>query len=362
MSLSLVTEHLVSDYDYPLRAAAIAQRPLPDRDASRLLVIEGTALSDHHFLELPDLLRPGDLLVANDTRVRLARLRGRRPGGGAAELLVLGHLGDNRYACLTRPARRLHEGTVVEIDADLSARVEGPAPGHPGARVVLFETASDPSDAIQRAGSVPLPPYIRAPLRDPDRYQTVFAAGPPASAAAPTAGLHFTERLLEQVRERGIRWATIRLEVGLGTFAPMTSARVEDHLMHEEHFCVPEATARQIAETRERRGRVVAVGSTAVRALETAASRDGSVRAGDAETRLFIRPGHRFRVVDGVLTNFHQPRSSLLVMVAALIGPAWRDAYAHALGGGYRFLSFGDCMLAWRAGARSGPEGREPLP
>jgi S-adenosylmethionine:tRNA ribosyltransferase-isomerase len=355
VATSADADGLVADYRYDLPPDRIAQRPLADRDASLLLQVGGVGLSDHRFADLPDLLRSGDLLVANDTRVRAARLHGSRAGGGRSEVLILGAAEGGRYSCLVRPSRRLPAGSVVEIAPDLSARIQGAAPGHPGARIVEFTSTGDPAEAIERHGSVPLPPYIHDQLDDPERYQTVFSAGEPRSAAAPTAGLHFTERVLSRLSARGIGWATVSLDVGLGTFAPMTAARIDDHVMHEEAFAVPAATARRIAEVREAGGRVVAVGSTAVRALETAAGRDGSVRAGPGMTRLFIRSGHRFRVVDAMLTNFHQPGSSLLVMVAALAGPVWRDAYAHALGGPYRFLSFGDCMLVWAAGGRPGP-------
>lgn len=341
---------LVSGYAYRLPPERVAQTPLAERDASRLLLVAGGRPTDHRFTDLPDLLNPGDLLVANDTRVRAARLRGTRPAGGAVEILVLGRIADGRFTCLTRPARRLPAGSVVHIRDGVRARIEGPAPGHPGARLVSLEGAADAEAVIERIGSVPLPPYIRSGLAGPGRYQTVYAAGPPRSAAAPTAGLHFTGRVLRRLETRGIGWAALRLEVGLGTFAPMTADRVADHVMHGERFEIPPPVADRIGVTRAAGGRIVAVGTTAVRALESAAGVDGRVAAGQGETRLFIRPGHRFRVVDGMVTNFHQPRSSLLVLVAALLGPAWKRAYAHALLSGYRFLSFGDCMLAWGSG------------
>jgi S-adenosylmethionine:tRNA ribosyltransferase-isomerase len=283
-----------------------------------------------------------------------------RAGGGHAELLILTAVGENRYACLVRPSRHLPPGSVVDIGPDLRARVDGAATGHAGARIVELLCGGDPAQAIERHGVVPLPPYIHDHLDDAERYQTVFSAGEPRSAAAPTAGLHFTERVLSRLRGRGVGWATVSLEVGLGTFAPMTEARIDDHVMHEEAFAIPTETAHRITEAQDGGGRVIAVGSTVVRTLETAATRDGSVRFGPGVTRLFIRPGHRFRAVDGMLTNFHQPGSSLLVMVAALAGPRWRAAYAHALEGPYRFLSCGDCMLIWGArgvAARPGGDG-----
>jgi S-adenosylmethionine:tRNA ribosyltransferase-isomerase len=345
-------------FDYGLPEERIAQAPLAQRDASRLLHLppgEG-APEDRQFRELPDLLRGGDLLVVNETRVRAARLLTRSAHGGAVELLVLRRLdGEGRYACLVRPGRRLRAGRTVEVGEGLVATVEGEAPGHPGARTVRFSVAGGAGDvdqAIERLGAVPLPPYIRGGIDDPERYQTVFAAGTPESAAAPTAGLHFTPRVFAALRERGVEVARVRLEVGLGTFTPIRAERVEDHAMHEEGFELPEAAAEAVARTRERGGRVVAVGTTAVRTLESCARPDapGLVSAREGSTDLYLRPGVEFRVVDGLLTNFHAPRSSLVVLVAAFVGVArWRAAYDHALRGDYRFLSFGDCMLCWHA-------------
>jgi S-adenosylmethionine:tRNA ribosyltransferase-isomerase len=341
-------------YDYELPDERIAQTPLAERDASRLLhVPPGDApLEDRGFRDLPDLLRAGDLLVLNDTRVRAARLRTRTESGGAVEVLVLQNLGDARYACLVRPGRRLRPGRTVSFEGGLTATVDGDGPGHPGARVVRFHSSDgDPDGAIERLGSVPLPPYIRESLRDSERYQTVYAQSPPQSAAAPTAGLHFTPHVLDALERRGIQTTTVRLEVGLGTFAPIRAARVEDHEMHEERFELPERAAEAVDAARARGGRVIAVGTTAVRTLETCATGGGGVRPQRGATRLFLRPGARCTVVDGLLTNFHAPRSSLVVLVAALIGPnRWRAAYDHALRSGYRFLSFGDCMLCWRDG------------
>ena len=345
-------------FDYALPEERIAQQPLLRRDASRLLHLPPAGPPrDHGFADLPDLLRPGDLLVGNDTRVRAARLRGTRPGGGAAELLVLDEHGDGSHLCLVRPARRLPAGTRVDLAGGLAAVVGEPAPGHPGARRVRFDGGGSAGldAALEAAGTVPLPPYIRGPIADPGRYQTIFAASPPRSAAAPTAGLHFTPEVLDQLRHRGIGLATVRLEVGLGTFTPIRTARVDDHRMHEERFELPEPAAAAIDATRGAGGRVVAVGTTTVRVLETMTAGEGRVDPGSGVTRLFIRPGTPIRVVDGLLTNFHQPRSSLLVLVAVVLGgDRWRAAYDHALRGGYRFLSFGDCMLCWTAARSNG--------
>ena len=342
-----------ADFDYPLPPERIAQRPLAERDASRLLHLPPAGPpEDRGFRELPALLRRGDLLVVNDTRVRAARLRARRPGGGAAELLVLHPLVDGGYACLVRPARRLPPGTRLSCAGGLEAEVGDRVPGHPGAREVRLEAAGgDVDTAIEAAGRMPLPPYIRTALDDPGRYQTVYAAGGPASAAAPTAGLHFTPAVLAALGSAGIERTAVRLEVGLATFAPIRHERVDDHPMHEERFTLPEDAARAVAAARARGGRVIAVGTTAVRVLESRARDDGTVEPGEGTTRLYLRPGSPIRAVDGLLTNFHQPRSTLLVLLAAVIGAErWREAYAHALARDYRFLSFGDCMLCWTKG------------
>ena len=341
-------ELLTSAFDYNLPQERIAQEPLAERDASRLLLVETDgSLNDHRFTDLPWLLQPGDLLVANETRVRRARLHGRANGGRAVELLAVELREDGDYLCLARPARHLPPGTHVSLDGDLQATVIAASGEHAGGRVVRFH-AQDVDAAIERAGIAPLPPYIHRRLDEPERYQTTYARGPAASAAAPTAGLHFTDAVMKGLRERGIGWSTVRLQVGLATFAPIRTRQVASHHMHAEAFDMPEETAAAIRRTRQDGGRVVAVGTTVTRVLETCADGGGTVMPGTGTTRLFIQPGHRFRVVDGLLTNFHQPRSSLLVLLASLIGmDTWRDAYRHALANGYRFLSFGDCMLCW---------------
>lgn len=335
-------------FEYTLPPDSIAQTPLPERDASRLLQLSRDGgISDHVFTELPALLRPGDLLVANDTRVRHARLHGSDAAGRAVELLLLEHLGGDDYTCLARPGKRVFPGSEIRFEGGLTAAVLAGAGTHPGERTVRLRAESGEVErAVDGAGAAPLPPYIRGYQGDPGRYQTVYASGAPSSAAAPTAGLHFTAAVLGALRERGIRWTTVRLDVGLGTFAPMRTDSVDDHVMHRERYEVSEAAAAAIERARVSGGRVVAVGTTVVRVLESCAGA-GGVRAGAGTTDLFIRPGFGFRAVDGLLTNFHQPRSTLLVLLAAFIGDAWRDAYAHALHNGYRFLSFGDCMLCW---------------
>jgi len=326
-----------ADLDYELPATAIAQRPVEPRDAARLLVDRGPASPPAHHVvaDLPGLLAPGDLLVVNDTRVRRARLRLRKATGGAVEVLLVTRLeGDGaRWEALVRPSRRVPEGTVLTGEAGLVVTV-GEDLGE-GRRVAVVE-AGDP----EVAGEIPLPPYITTPLDDPERYQTVFAreAG---SAAAPTAGLHLTETVLAGCRDRGIGVATVELVVGLDTFRPIAVADVDDHPMHTEAYEVPEATWAAVGATRDRGGRVVAVGTTVVRSLESVAA-SGQL---SGRTDLFIRPGYEFAAVDRLLTNFHVPRTTLLALVAAFVGDRWRDLYEVALADGYRFLSFGDAML-----------------
>jgi S-adenosylmethionine:tRNA ribosyltransferase-isomerase len=340
----------LQQYDYALPAERIAQIPIEPRDSSRLLHLRrDSSITDHAFTELPAQLRAGDVLVANDTRVRAARLRGHLDDGAPAEVLLLQRLDGHRFTALVRPGRRLHRGARVVAAHGLRITVERPAPGHPGARVVVLDAAGDIEQAIGAAGEAPLPPYIHRALADPGRYQTVYATGPPLSSAAPTAGLHFTRAVRDALDERGVGWATVQLDVGLGTFAPITASDVRSHRMHAERCTLPLATVAAIDAARSRGGRVIAVGTTAVRTLESHVDGGGGLWAGEASTDLYITPGHQFAVVDGLLTNFHQPRSSLLVLLGAFAGAQrWRAAYEHALANQYRFLSFGDCMLCWR--------------
>lgn len=323
--------------EYRLPEEAIAQVPLEPRDAARLLVALDPAAPVEHrrVAELPELLGPGDVVVVNTSRVLPARLRLRKPTGGRAEVLLLepeGGPGDH-WLALVRPGRTLAPGAVLWAAEGPWVEV-GDHLGDGRRRVRLLRP-----DALDRVGTVPLPPYIHEPLRDPERYQTVYAdrAG---SVAAPTAGLHLTTAVLDGVRARGVPVLSVDLAVGLGTFRPVTSDRAEDHVMHEERYAVPEATwlACQEAE------RVVAIGTTTVRALETTA------RTGVLEGRsdLFIRGDFPFAVVDVLLTNFHQPRSTLLLLLEAFCGPRWRQLYELALAEGYRFLSFGDAMVVGR--------------
>lgn len=333
---------LTADFDYQLPEWAIAQTPAEPRDRARLL--DTTTGHDHFFSDLPDLLLAGDLLVINDTRVRAARLHGRKTGtGGAVEILLLERNPDDTWEAMVRPARRLRAGTTFTAGPIEGRLLTDPREGL--ARVALGAPI-DVEEAIEQAGEVPLPPYITTEVADRNRYQTVYAAAP-GSSAAPTAGLHFTNRLLDRLRKRGVRIAPIELRVGMGTFRPIATERVDSHRMHPEWVSVPSETAAAVRETRARRRHVVAVGTTVVRALETA-SLSGDIDHWEGHTDLFITPGFRFSVVDRLITNFHLPRSSLIVMVAAFMGPAWRDAYQTALRRGFRFLSFGDAMLAQR--------------
>jgi S-adenosylmethionine:tRNA ribosyltransferase-isomerase len=299
-------------------------------------------MSDHRFLDLADLLAPGDLVVLNETRVRSARLTGTRKGtGGRIELLILERLTDDRWEALARPARRLRPGVILEFET-FSATVDSmPDEG----RVEIIIDAADPEEAIATGGTVPLPPYFTGDLSDPERYQTVYAATP-GSAAAPTAGLHFTNEVLERLERTAIETATVDLHVSLDTFRPMTVTEIEDHEMHSEWCSIPVATERAVADARQRGGRVVAIGTTVVRALETMADGEGGVVAGEGRTELFLKPGSSFTVADLLVTNFHLPGSTLLVLMAGFMGDGWKVAYDVALRRGFRFLSFGDAMLA----------------
>lgn len=330
-----------SDFHYDLPDEAIAQSAIEPRDAARLLVVPG--LADHVFTELPQLLREGDLVVVNRTRVRAARLASNRVDtGGRVELLLVRRVDESRWEALARPSRRLRPGIELTAGGLTATVLSDPNDG-----VVTVRLVAAPDDleaAIAAAGTVPLPPYFHGTLDHADRYQTMFATTI-GSAAAPTAALHFTPAVVAGLRERSIAIAEVELEVGLDTFRPIATTMLADHTMHTERYVVPESAAQAIAGTRAGGGRVVAVGSTVVRTLETAAAAGGTVRPGSGATDLFITPGYQFRVVDAMLTNFHAPGTTLIVMIAAILGDDWRTAYAAALERGYRFLSFGDAML-----------------
>lgn len=334
----------VDRFRYNLPDEAIAQEPVEPRHDARLL--DTRSLTDHRFIDLPRLLQPGDLVVVNRTRVRHARLRGvKSESGGAVEALLLRHLPDGHWEALVKPARRLRPGVDL-VFGDLRATiVDGP---RQGLAVLDLIAPGDLEKAIEQAGTVPLPPYITTELHDPGRYQTIFADRP-GSAAASTAALHFTDEVVAGLSQRGIELATVELHVGLDTFRPIATESIDDHRMHSEWYDLPEETARAVEQARARDGRVVAIGTTTVRTLETRATDDGLVEPGTGTTELYLRPGSPIRVVDLLVTNFHLPGSSLLVLLEAFMGPGWREVYQAALQRGYRFLSFGDAMLCARS-------------
>lgn len=339
----------LSDFDYALPPELIAQRPASPRDASRLLVLDRSTQRTAHriFREIGDYLREGDTLVVNDTRVIPARLRGRRRvGGGTVELLLLrptgGGLGpEGDWEALARPGRRLPPGTIVEVGPGAtSLEVVGRLPD--GRRLVRLLSSGTMLDLLRTCGEVPLPPYIRSGGTSPDDYQTVYARAE-GSVAAPTAGLHFTPELLSRLRDQGVGLVTLTLHIGIGTFQSVRTEDVREHRMEAEHSTItPEAASAINA----RRGRLIAVGTSVVRALETAAAPDGRIQPYDGWTDLFITPGYAFRAVEGLVTNFHLPRTTLLMLVCALAGrEAILRAYAEAVRERYRFYSFGDAML-----------------
>ena len=334
---------LTSDLDYHLPPEAVAQTPVEPRHASRLL--DTRDMADRRFSDLPHLLREGDLLVVNRTRVRAARLVGRKSEtGGRVEALLTRRLPSGRWEALVRPARRLRVGTALEFGALSGEVVAGPVDG---IAELTLTGRGEVEELVEEVGTVPLPPYISRSLPDPERYQTVFSSRL-GSAAAPTAGLHFTQELLERLTGRGVERTEIDLEVSWATFRPIGVDRLEDHPMGAERYRISEEVEAAIGRCRERGGRVVAVGTTVVRTLETCATSQRRVSAGEGETRLYLTPGSPFGVVDMLITNFHAPRSSLVALVWAFMGQRWREAYRTALERGYRFLSFGDAMLAER--------------
>jgi len=335
----------INDFDYTLPAHLIAQAPLAERSASRLLGV-GQTLADRHFTDLPEFVRPDDLLVFNDTRVLHARLFGTKESGGAVEVLLERPLGPHEALAQVRASRPPKEGAVLRLAGAFDVTVLG--------RVgeffhLRFPPGDNLVDLIERHGEIPLPPYIRreAADADEDRYQTVYAHAL-GSVAAPTAGLHFDEKMLETLDGCGVKRAWLTLHVGAGTFQPVRVHDLAEHRMHREHYVIPPATVEAIAATREAGGRVIAVGTTSLRALEAAACH-GELVAGEGETELFILPGFRFRVADALITNFHLPCSTLLMLVSAFAGmETIRRAYAHAIEQGYRFFSYGDAMFLTR--------------
>lgn len=338
----------LADFLFELPSDRIARYPARPRDASRLMVLDPDAPPRHRrFRDLPALLRAGDLLVLNDTRVHKVRLLGTTAGGGEAEVFLLNPCANGGWEALVRPGRKLHPGKRVEFGAGAAVRIAEDLGA--GRRRVEAEGSSMEA-LVRRFGSVPLPPYIdrRAEAADEIRYQTVFAREG-FSVAAPTAGLHFTPRLFGALEERGVEVARLRLDVGTGTFKPVTVREVEDHRMDSESYFVGEESARRVNAALAAGRRVIAVGTTATRSLEDQMARFGEMVPGRYETALYIYPGYRFRAVSGLVTNFHLPGSSLILLVSALAGrERVLGAYREALEGGYRFYSYGDAMLLWR--------------
>ena len=335
-----------SDFDFYLPEELIAQTPLEKRDGSRLLVLdkESGAMEHRHFYDLPEYLRAGDCLVLNNSRVLPARLIGSRPGGGAVELVLLRDLGEGRWECLSRPGRKTKPGTALSFGGgELKATVEAVAEG--GNRIVKFDYQGIFLEVLERLGKMPLPPYIKEELNDPERYQTVYSREL-GSAAAPTAGLHFTNELLEKIQAMGVKVCYVTLHVGLGTFRPVKEDEIENHEMHSEFCIIPEDTARTVTEAKQNGGRIVAVGTTSCRTLESFAKDDGTLEVCSGWTDIFIYPGYRFKCIDALVTNFHLPESTLIMLVSALAGREHiLDAYKTAVEEKYRFFSFGDAMF-----------------
>lgn len=334
-----------SDFYFDLPEELIAQTPLQQRDSSRLLCLNKNTgeLVHQHFYELPDYLREGDCLVLNDSRVLPARLIGGRITGGSVELVLLRDLGEGRWECLSRPGRKTKPGTeLIFGNGELKATVEEVAEG--GNRIVKFHYEGIFLEVLERLGKMPLPPYITEELKDSERYQTVYSKEV-GSAAAPTAGLHFTQELLETIRKKGVNICYVTLHVGLGTFRPVKEEEIEDHPMHSEFCIIPEETARIVNETKKNGGRVICVGTTSCRTVESF-TRDGQLQPESGWTNIFIYPGYKFKCIDALVTNFHLPESTLIMLVSALAGREnVLNAYNTAVREKYRFFSFGDAML-----------------
>ena len=336
-----------SDFYYDLPPELIAQTPLEKRDESRLLCLDKATgeWSHHHFYELPDFLRAGDCLILNNSRVLPARLLGRRlPGGGACEVLLLQDKGDKVWECLVRPGKHLREGARVSFgDGELTAEIAEVLPD--GNRLVRFDYNGVFLEVLERLGKMPLPPYIKEELQDQERYQTVYSKVN-GSAAAPTAGLHFTPELLERIAAKGVGVGYVTLHVGLGTFRPVKEDEIEQHDMHSEYCTIPQETADLINRTKANGGRVICVGTTSCRTIESWAGEDGTMTATGGWTNIYIYPGYRFKVMDALVTNFHLPESTLIMLVSALAGREHvLAAYEEAVRERYRFFSFGDAMF-----------------
>ena len=338
-----------SDFYYELPPELIAQTPIEKRDNSRLMALsrENGAIGHHHFYELPEFLNPGDCLILNDSRVLPARLLGQRlPGGGACEVLLLIDRGDKTWECLVRPGRKMHPGARLSFgNGELTAEIAGEVEG--GNRLVRFQYDGIFLEVLERLGKMPLPPYIKEELADRERYQTVYSKVV-GSAAAPTAGLHFTKPLLEAIAAKGVDIGSITLHVGLGTFRPVKEKNITDHEMHSEYCVISQETADLINRTKARGGRCVCVGTTSCRTLESWAREDGTMEAKAGWTDIYIYPGYKFKVMDALITNFHLPESTLIMLVSAFAGREHvLAAYEEAVRERYRFFSFGDAMLLY---------------
>ena len=336
-----------SDFYYDLPHELIAQTPIEKRDTSRLMTLDRAtgAVGHHHFYDLPDFLRPGDCLILNNSRVLPARLVGQRlPGGGICEVLLLNDRGENIWECLVRPGRKLRKGTKLsfgngELTAEIVEQLEE------GGRLIRFDYEGIFLEVLEHLGRMPLPPYIKEELQDQERYQTVYSKVL-GSAAAPTAGLHFTPELLDIIQRKGVRIGYVTLHVGLGTFRPVKEDAIEDHPMHSEYCTIPQETADLINETRASGGRCICVGTTSCRTLESWAADDGHMEARSGWTDIYIYPGYKFKVMDGLVTNFHLPESTLIMLVSAFAGREHvLAAYEEAVREKYRFFSFGDAMF-----------------
>ena len=345
---NLTTENCnykTTDFWYDLPEELIAQTPLQKRDTSRLMVLnrETGAVTHRHFYDILDYLKPGDCLVMNDSRVLPARLLGHRPTGGAVEVLLLRDLGNQCWECLCKPGRKMQVGNeVIFGNGELTATVK--AVQEDGNRVVEFQYEGIFLEVLERLGKMPLPPYIKAELADQERYQTVYSREV-GSAAAPTAGLHWTKELLEKAREKGVKTAFVTLHVGLGTFRPVKAENILEHHMHSELCMMSEETAAILNETKSSGGRVICVGTTSCRTLESLVREDGTFEAGSKWTEIFIYPGYQFKAMEGLITNFHLPESTLVMLVSAFAGREnVLNAYAEAVKERYRFFSFGDAM------------------
>lgn len=336
----------VSDFKYDLPEELIAQTPIEKRDTSRLMVLNKSKKTIEHkiFKDILDYLEPGDVLVRNNTKVLPARLYGKKETGAKVEFLLLNNIEGDIWECIVRPGNKLHVGTNVIFGENLlKAKILEVMPG--GTRKVEFEYQGIFNEILDQIGLMPLPPYIHEELKEKDRYQTVYAKYD-GSAAAPTAGLHFTPELLEKIKEKGVEIANVTLHVGIGTFRPVKEETVENHQMHSEHFYIKQEDADKINKAKKNGKRVIAVGTTSCRVLESIANEKGEVQATEGDTQIFIYPGYKFKCLDALITNFHLPESTLLMLVSALAGKEYiMEAYEKAVKEKYRFFSFGDAMF-----------------